>query len=331
MRACGQARRNGRSPSTCSGACGAGREVVRQRPVVGAPLVPDHEVGGVQLQRTWKLGFSRWRRSQSSNNAPSSACMLDAAHEVAAQEEHVAPGLRVRAHERVHHGGNSLAARRASHRRALERADDSVVDDVSTRNWRQTCCITGDSASYAAPRLAHMVSPPRAGISTAWRNAIFGGSSIHVMSVCHPSASGGLGRVDDVRQRGTVGADQRAERESGRRPNRRARSRCSSSVSDCSRKNSTPCSRSAAWIAAMSSDGGAGRPLDHRAQRHCSESPRFVRAPRRLPSRPPRGPEYSLGGRGGATRDRRRCAIGTGAGPRGRAGPARRRTRAAPR
>ena len=52
-----------------------------------------------------------------------------------------------------------------------------------------------DSASYAVVSEAHIVSPPRSGMVIAWRNAIFGGCSIQVMSVCQPSASGGLSAV----------------------------------------------------------------------------------------------------------------------------------------
>ena len=86
-----------------------------------------------------------------------------------------------------------------------------------------------------------MVSPPRSGMLMAWRNAILGGSSIHVMSVCQPSASGGLSAVSVMypsafpvpTNRSTMG-------KSAGSPKRLASARCSSSSSGWSRKNSTP-------------------------------------------------------------------------------------------
>ena len=63
---------------------------------------------------------------------------------------------------------------------------------------QQRSCITGDSASYAANRLAHIVSPPRAGITLALSTAYAGGSLTHVTSVCQPSASGGLSALSSI-------------------------------------------------------------------------------------------------------------------------------------
>ena len=56
----------------------------------------------------------------------------------------------------------------------------------SARRSRQASCTSTGRAASAAGRLAHRVSPPTAGISTAHRIPSDGGAAVQLRSVCQP-------------------------------------------------------------------------------------------------------------------------------------------------